>query len=1619
MLLGSLLASVGFAPGAVVPADFTSPSSVPVKAASYVAAGNRLKLTLGWAPPAGTALMVVQVTGKEPITGEFANIKQGQRVKLEHAGFTYRFLPNYRGGDGNDLVLEWAYQNVHSWGSNEQGQLTGSRDSWVPTKASLAGMRVTRIAAGGAHSLALLADGSLIAWGDNTYGQLGDGTLGDFRTKPVRVVATGALAGKTVIDVAAGTSHSLALCLDGTVVCWGRNQGGQLGDGTYTDRNVPVAMFISGALTGKSLTVIAAGGARSSAIRSDGKVVEWGNFYPDTIGNGQVLVIKPKAVVRATGALAGKTAVALAVGKSHSLALCSDNTVVAWGDNQGGQLGIAADFASSIEPVPVYNEGILARRKIVAVAAGEMHSLVLLSDGKVAAWGWNNTGQLGIDTITVSRVPVEVNSAGVLAGKTVVTVAAGSFHNLALCSDGTLAAWGYGGFGELGNGTVEPAYVPVALGTAGDLSDKKVFRLAAGSRHSLALAAAPLSNDSSLAALDLGVSAVNYAFSPGMKEYVASVPKGTSSLTITPVARHWTARISVNGTEVASGAASLPVALAAGETLIPVKVTTEDGTSTTYSITVLRPADVSCVFQSTTDTAVSAPAFDATGLNAELSLAFAPPNGTSLTVVDNTGLNFITGEFSNLVHGQVVSLAYQGVVHKFVANYHGGTGNDLVLEWFYRKLVSWGNNTSGELGIGSNALAKLPRAVTETGVLAGKLVLTVAAGAGHNLALCSDGTLAAWGRNGSGQLGNGETSNKTLPVEVERTGVLSGKRVVAIAAGAAYSLVLCSDGTLAAWGAVTNGQPGNAGGSGSSVPVPVDQTGALAGKRVVAITAGYNSSLALCSDGTVATWGNDQLGQTGVLSGRIVTAIASGDYHHLALCSDGTLATWGWYSGFGEGTQNPVVVDQTGILSGKTVVSVEAGGSLSLCLCSDGTLAAWGSNASGQLGNGGNSNSTLPVAVTRTGIFSGKSISRISAGGIHGLASCADGTVAAWGGNSTGQLGDGSTTNRRSPIAVDGSGVLADRNVVGLSAGNSHSVAIAAESPSSALSALTLSPGGLSSAFAPGTLAYTAVAAAGSSFTVTPVTREASATVKVNNVTVASGSSSSPIDVSAAGSVEIVVTADNGATTTYVISMPADIATVFSSSSDVPVTSAGYSAAGWSAGLSLGFSPPLGTNLTVIKNSGASFITGQFTNLAQGQLVELSFDGTTYHFVANYYGGTGNDLVLEWANRGIVGWGWNSSGQLGIAPSSGILLPFAMPDMGVLAGKTIVSIAAGASHSLALCSDGTLVSWGGGASNLGAGGTTQSSVPIAVKTTGALAGKRVVVISAAAANNLAVCADGSMVAWGHGFYGQLGNGGTVPANEPVTVSLTGALAGKSVTSVAVGGTFSLALCSDGSVLAWGDNRYGQLGDGTFTDRNVPVAVSTAGVLAGKQVVAISAGLLYSLALCSDGTLVAWGDDSSRQLGSSAFQGNSSTPKLVDRTGVLAGETVIALSQAAHSTPTVLCASGKVVTWGLNDRGQRGNLSLPAWRPDYVTSSGALAQRQVVGVSSGGFSSMAICSDGGVVTWGDNFYGQLGVPGLTSSFTPVAVSGEAVLTGNRALFGAVASHCLLVIAQPDR
>jgi len=367
-------------------------------------------------------------------------------------------------------------------------------------------------------------------------------------------------------------------------------------------------------------------------------------------------------------------------------------------------------------------------------------------------------------------------------------------------------------------------------------------------------------------------------------------------------------------------------------------------------------------------------------------------------------------------------------------------------------MASWGDNASGELGIGTLKDSDVPVAVTG---LAG--VTALAGGDGFSLALLSDGTVDAWGDNNLGELGQGTDSGPdTCPSDpigpacsTTPTPVPGLNGVKAIAAMDLTGLALMSNGTVKSWGDNIDGELGD--GVGTKGPemcgdgwqcsmTPVKVKGLA---HVKAIAGGGISALALLSKGTVKAWGDNSAGELGNGSSRgpkkcegapcatrpvtvkgltDVTAIAVGGLFSLALLSDGTVMAWGLNSmgQVGNGTTAPdegcVCVDRPAAVSDLTGVEAIAGGTDDgLALLTTGTVEEWGSNDDGQFGNGNTTGSDMPEPA-----FSGEGGFSAVAAGDDLSAGVRDSGVVGAGNGLAGQLGNGAMTNSDVPVVASG-----------------------------------------------------------------------------------------------------------------------------------------------------------------------------------------------------------------------------------------------------------------------------------------------------------------------------------------------------------------------------------------------------------------------------------------------------------------------------------------------------------------------------------------------------------------------------------------------------------------------
>jgi alpha-tubulin suppressor-like RCC1 family protein len=638
-----------------------------------------------------------------------------------------------------------------AWGDNTAGQLgsTTNNGTDIPTAPAQVAGTYTQVAAGQYHSLGLRADGSLWAWGDNTFGQLGSSIISDTNPTPMQVVGT-------YTQVAAGHNHSLGLRADGTLWAWGNNVFGQLATSVNqgTQRPTPTPLQVPG-----TYSQVAAGAYHNLGLRADGSLWAWGSNSSGQLGNSAPDAPTPTQV-------GTDLYTQLAAGNGYSLGMRADGSLWAWGSNRAGQLGSTSNSGTSrANPTPTQVAGTYAQ-----VAAGHSHSLGLRADGSLLAWGFNGNGELGtstnIGTYTPNTTPTATGTA-----LTTRSTAAGSSFALAVRADGTLWAWGDNSYGQLGlPTTISSTQQPMQVGT-----DRDWLMVATGDSHTLGLKA-----DGSVWAWGLN----NYGQLGTATNFGTQVPNPTPT------------QVAGTYTRVAAGP-DHSLALRADGSLWAwgndyFGQLGSSNSSTTYTSTSSTPLQVPGRY-----TQASAGYGFSIGLRADGSLWA-------------WGYNYF-GQLGNTINNEVglpppnpAPVQVAGTWKQAVA----GNSHTLALQ-ADGSLWAWGNNVAGQLGTPANSATENP---TPTPTQVAGTYTQATAGYLHSFARQADGTLWAWGLDSHGQLGSGTTTpfgtaNYT-PIREATLG--TGWTLVASGPRAYFSLARTASGlTFASTGDNSTGQLGD------------------------------------------------------------------------------------------------------------------------------------------------------------------------------------------------------------------------------------------------------------------------------------------------------------------------------------------------------------------------------------------------------------------------------------------------------------------------------------------------------------------------------------------------------------------------------------------------------------------------------------------------------------------------------------------------------------------------------------------------------------------------------------------------------------------------------------------
>lgn len=700
-------------------------------------------------------------------------------------------------------------------------------DGFVPP------MPAVEIAAGGAHTCAVRVDGTITCWGAGGDGRLGNGAYVD-SSFPVLVQGVNDAA-----HVTAGSNHTCAVEKTGRAICWGNNVNGQLGDGSTSRSPTPVPV-----MNANDMVAISAGSAFTCAIRADSQVYCWGQTgeqlgFPNVInqpvisipvqgltdvaeveaganhacarnGSGEVYCWGSNSQGQLGQADAGSAsdiplkvdlpgkAVSVSAGSTHSCAVIDLTTTYCWGSNASGQLG-----NGSVASSPIPTKVVPGPNDFLGVAAGTNHTCGVRQTGGVACWGSNVAGQLGTGDTMMSTIPV---TTMVTSAKRVVS---GASHSCALGMTGTIKCWGHNGNGRIGVGTRVGSSSPVAVGSLSDISE-----LAVGGDHSCARQA----EAGILCWGDNGAGQVGVA-------------TGTLAATSVPMA---------------SNAQNLVALVAGGANTCGMN----DGGAFCWGL------DSSGQLGNGTYTTSHNPVrFGAQAPFPTKSIAVGSLHGCAVTIdgglalcAGNNGSNQLGTGGAPATSPNPLQVLRGDAGLSGVTKLWAGTTNACA-QTNANELLCWGLNTSAQAGNGN-------KQSTSTATLAMAWTFQPPAyigfGVAHACALRTDGKVLCWGAGSLGQLGDSTGMDRSVPVYVQNSSL-----VTQLAVGSNHACALLGGGVVECWGSGSLGQIGN--GDTKNQPAPKVLTGFAA----TAIAAGGDNTCAVLTDRSVVCWGPNADGQLG------------------------------------------------------------------------------------------------------------------------------------------------------------------------------------------------------------------------------------------------------------------------------------------------------------------------------------------------------------------------------------------------------------------------------------------------------------------------------------------------------------------------------------------------------------------------------------------------------------------------------------------------------------------------------------------------------------------------------------------------------------------------------------
>ncbi len=1368
-------------------------------------------------------------------------------------------------------------------------------------------------------------------------------------------------------SISAGTTHTCALVPGGAVKCWGSNASGELGYGDTAARgdgpgemNANLPPVDLG--TGRTATAISAGLAHTCALLDNNTVKCWGANASGQLGVGDTASrgdgpgeMGDNLPIVSLGT--GRTATTIAAGNGHTCALLDNNTVKCWGGGFEGRIGSGGTANYGDAPgemgntLPIVNLGT-GRTATAITTGGGGHTCALLDNSSVKCWGANYSGQLGIgDTNDRGDGPGEMGNSlpavDLGTGRTATAITAGVVHTCALLDNSTVKCWGSGGSGQLGLGD---------FASRGDGANEMGDNLPAVN----------VGTSRTATAVTTGVNHTCVLLDNGRLRCWGSNTSGQLGLGDVAARGDGANEMGDNLPYVNLGAADLTAIRTAGTTSVAV------GDSIRVTLSIANTGGVNLTNVTVTDPTAAgcevAPFSLAVGTNRTIRCTHAAAAGDAPTY--NATASVDSDQTSPVTSNPLsVAVATRADYRQVAA---GSTHNCAIV--LNGRVKCWGNNTNGQLGLGSTSnrgdnANEMGENLPAVNLGTGRTAVDITAGNGLSCALLDDATVKCWGVNFSGQLGLGDTSTRgdganEMGDNLPAVNLGTGRTATAISAGPqGDACALLDNGTVKCWGSNGDGQLGqgdtaNRGDGANEMGDNLPAVNLGTGRTATAISAGAFSTCAVLDNATVKCWGSGGTGALGLGDtskrgdganemgdnlpavdlgvGRTpVDITAGGNQYTCALLDNATIKCWGLNNlgqlGLGDTAWRGDGANEMGdnlpavnLGTGRIATAITAGEASTCALLDNSTVKCWGYNGSGQLGlgdtaNRGNGPNAMGDNLPAVNLGTGRTATAITAGQSSNCVLLDNNAVKCWGLNSSGQLGLGDTANRG-----DGANEMGD-NLPIVDFGAPLQVVLTADEAS-------VAPGGV--------IHYhlTITNKTGGTFT---------------GITVA--------DPNAPACVQPVADLASGQSTTVNCSYT-------SSSADYPGRA---------------------NTATVDTDQTALASSNQLT-------VPVGFASSATAIAA---GGAHTCAVTD--TGAVKCWGNDASGQLGLDTTAQLGdQPGEMAALGTVnlgAGRTATAVTTGPNHTCALLDNGAVKCWGAGASGrLGQGSTAtlgdQAGEMAALQPIDLGAGRTATAVVAGASYTCALLDNGTVKCWGLGTTGTLGQDSTDTlgdqAGEMAALPPINLGAGRTALAITAAGTHSCALLDDHTIKCWGSNANGELGQGSTANlgdqAGEMAALTPVDLGAGRTALSVTAGANHTCALLDDHTVKCWGANASGQLG------QDSTANLGDQAGEMAALPAINLGAGRTATAVVAgdsqtCAildNGTVKCWGAGGSGRLGqgstaNLGDQAGEMAALPAIDLGAGRTAVAITTGTSHTCAVLDNGTVKCWGSGSSGQLG------------------------------------------